>query len=118
MNDITTLRRAKCKSTLIAIRDTMDILSGKWKINIVGTLMVNGKMRFMDLLREVDGIAAKMLSKELQELETNKLITRTVQNTKPITVEYELTQHGKTLNPIIDAIADWGTEHRNELFGK
>lgn len=107
-----------CKITLRAIRDTMDVLSGKWKINIVGTLMMNEKMRFMDLLREVDGIASKMLSKELQELETNELITRTVLNTKPITVEYELTPHGRTLEPIIDAIADWGVEHRQKLFGE
>lgn len=109
--------KAKCKGTLMAIRDTMDVLSGKWKINIVGTLMAHEKLRFMDLLREVEGIAAKMLSKELQELETNKLIIRTVQNTKPITVVYELTEHGKTLHPIINAIADWGIEHRQELFG-
>ena len=42
----------------MAMRDAMDVLSGKWKIPIIGALRLNGKLRFMDLLREVDGIAA------------------------------------------------------------
>lgn len=95
----------------------MGILSGKWKFHILGTLMINEKMRFMDLLREVDGIGSKMLSKELQDMEMNHLITRTVLNTKPITVEYEVTEYGKTLKPIIDEIANWGIQYRKALFG-
>lgn len=107
---------AICKTRIIAIKDTMEILSGKWKFHVIGTLMEGGRMRFMDLLREVDGIAAKMLSKELQDMEMNHLITRTVQNTKPITVEYEITEYGKTLRPIIDEIAKWGIEYRKALY--
>lgn len=108
--------RDGCKARIIAINDTMEILSGKWKFHILGTLMEGGKMRFMDLLREVDGIAAKMLSKELQSLEINHLVSRTVLNTKPITVEYEVTKYGKTLKPIIDEIAIWGAEYRKNLY--
>ncbi len=107
-----------CTKRFLAIRDTMELLSGKWKIQIIGSLMQKGKMRFMDLLREVDGIAAKMLSKELQELEINELITRTVCNTKPITVEYEITNYGKTLEKVIDEMAQWGYLHRKRLFKK
>lgn len=107
-----------CVHRLVAIRDAMDILSGKWKINIVASLSLKGKMRFMDLLGEVDGIAAKMLSKELMNLETNLLIKRTVMSTKPVTVEYELTAHGKTLNKIIKEIGDWGVVHRKKIVGK
>lgn len=106
-----------CKVRIAAIRDTMEILTGKWKFHILGTLMSGGKMRFMDLLREVDGIAAKMLSKELQDMEMNHLVTRTVLNTKPITVEYEITDYGRTLEPIIDEIAKWGIEYRRSVFG-
>jgi len=102
----------------MAIRDTMELLSGKWKIQIIGALMQKGTLRFMDLLREVDGIAAKMLSKELQELEINELVKRTVCNTKPITVEYEITTYGKTLEKIIGEIARWGEQHRRRLFMK
>ncbi len=107
-----------CKTRINAIKDTMDILSGKWKFHILGTLMQGGKMRFMDLLREVDGIAAKMLSKELQDMEMNKLVSRTTLNTKPITVEYEITEYGKTLERIIDEIAIWGIEYRKALHDK
>lgn len=105
-----------CKVRINAIKDTMEILSGKWKFHILGTLLVTDKMRFMDLLREVEGIGSKMLSKELQDMEMNRLITRTIQNTKPITVEYEITEYGRTLAPIIDEIAKWGIEYRKSLF--
>ena len=105
-----------CTARISAIKDAMEILSGKWKFHILGTLIEGGKMRFMDLLREVDGIAAKMLSKELQDMEMNHLITRTVLNTKPVTVEYEITEYGKTLSPIIDEIAKWGAAYRNSLY--
>ena len=101
---------------LRAVRDAMDVLSGKWKIPIMGALRFKGKMRFMDLLREVNGIAAKMLSKELQELEAHQLITRTVLNTKPITVEYEITEHGKTLDKMITEIVNWGLAHRKAVM--
>ncbi|MDM1296249.1 helix-turn-helix transcriptional regulator [Sphingobacterium sp. N143] len=107
-----------CKTRVLAIKDTMEILAGKWKFHIIGTLMLVDKLRFMELLREVDGIGAKMLSKELQDLEMNHLIKRTVLNTKPLTVEYELTACGKTLGPIIDEIAKWGITYRSTLYNK
>jgi DNA-binding HxlR family transcriptional regulator len=109
----------ECSKELMAIKDAMDVLSGKWKIKIIGSLMNHGgSLRFMDLLRLVDGVAAKMLSKELQDLEINLLVKRTVQNTKPITVEYELTPHGKTLEKIIREIGLWGKFHRKKIIGK
>ncbi|ASS49747.1 MAG: HxlR family transcriptional regulator [Candidatus Fluviicola riflensis] len=107
---------AGCSKHLLAIRDTMELLSGKWKIQIIGTLILTDKVRFMDLMRAVDGIGAKMLSKELQELEINQLITRTVCDTKPITVEYEITEYGKTLKNVISEMEAWGTKHRERLF--
>ncbi|KIO75815.1 HxlR family transcriptional regulator [Pedobacter lusitanus] len=109
---------SSCKTRILAIKDTMGILSGKWKFHILGTLILENKLRFMDLLREIDGIGAKMLSKELQDMEVNHLITRTILNTKPITVEYEITEYGKTLSPIIDEIAKWGIAYRDSISGK
>ena len=106
---------AACQVRIAGIKDTMELLSGKWKFHILGTLILGGKMRFMDLLREVDGIAAKMLSKELQDMEMNQLVRRTVLDTKPITVEYEVTEYGRTLEPIIEEIAKWGISYRNAL---
>lgn len=104
-----------CKSRSIAINDAMEVLSGKWKFHILGTLIRGENLRFMDLLREVDGIGSKMLSKELQDMEMNHLISRTVLNTKPVTVEYKITEFGKTLEPIIEEIANWGIAYRKAI---
>lgn len=101
---------------ILGIRDAMDVLSGKWKIQIIGTLLFAGKMRFMDLMREVNGIAAKMLSKELQDLETHQLVKRTVMETKPITVEYEITPYGRSLEKVVIEIINWGYEHRKAMM--
>ena len=106
-----------CRGVLKAIHDTLDILNGKWKIAIISVLSF-GKKRFMELQREVDGIGAKMLSKELQELEINELIKRTVYDTKPVTVEYEITEYGKTLQPVIREMALWGVQHRKKIIAK
>lgn len=103
---------------MLAIKDTMEILSGKWKFHIMGTLLQQDKLRFTDLLREIDGIRAKMLSKELQDMELNLLVKRNVMDTKPITVEYEVTEFGRSLQPIIDEIALWGTAYRAALHQK
>jgi DNA-binding HxlR family transcriptional regulator len=104
------------KQKQLAIRDVLQLLGGKWKLQILGTLRFKGKMRFMDLLRDVDGIAAKMLSKELQDLEMNQLVTRTVVNSKPITVEYEMTEYAQTLDEVLFAMVDWGIKHRERIM--
>lgn len=107
-----------CWERLRAINDTKDILSGKWKVMIIACLASFGKKRYMELHRLLAGIGTKMLSKELQELEINGLITRTVMNTKPITVDYELTSYGRSLKPIIDEMALWGRHHRGKIIGE
>jgi len=104
-----------CTENLRAIHDTLDVLNGKWKISIIGSLRF-GKKRFMELQREVEGVGSKMLSKELRELELNELVKRTVYDTKPVTVEYELTPYGKTLETIIDEMANWGRAHRKRIM--
>lgn len=104
----------ECKSHLRAIQDTLDLISGKWKISIIVSLSF-GKKRFMELQREVEGIGSKMLSKELRDLELNDLVKRSVYDTKPVTVEYEITPYGKTLDNIIKEMVRWGHEHRNHI---
>lgn len=104
-----------CQYQVRAIHDTMDLLSGKWKITIIGCLSF-GKMRFMGLQHAVEGIGSKMLSKELQELEINGLISRTVMNTKPVSVIYEITPYGKSLDPILAEMIKWGQEHRIKVI--
>lgn len=106
---------AECGKFLLSVRDTMDILNGKWKIPIIGSLRF-GKKRFKELQRDLDGITAKMLSKELRDLEINQLVVRTVYDTKPVTVEYEITEYGRTLDKVLFEIADWGAKHRTTMM--
>jgi len=106
------------KKEMMAVHDAMDVLNGKWKIYIISSICHYNKRRFSDILNDVVGISNKMLSKELKELELNKLVKRTVLDTHPVTVQYELTRHGKTLQTIIDNLTAWGKEHRKEIIGE
>lgn len=106
------------KKEIMAVHDAMDVLNGKWKISIISSICYYNKRRFSDILNDVNGISNKMLSKELKDLEINKLINRTVLDTQPITVQYQLTEYGKTLQTIINNLSDWGAEHRKVIIGK
>lgn len=106
------------KKEMMAVQDAMGVLYGKWKINIISSICFYNKRRFSDILNDVEGISNKMLSKELKELEINKIVARTVLDTHPVTVQYELTKHGKTLQTIINNLTEWGMSHRKEIIGK
>ena len=95
----------------------MQLLSCKWKVQIIAFLLRNGKTRYMGLQRGICGISSRVLSKELQELEQNEIISRTVMDPKLTSVEYELTAHGKTLEGVLLCIANWGA-HCKDLFQK
>lgn len=107
-----------CKKLIVGVKDAQDIVGGKWKSIIIASLFYSGKMRFMDLKRHIEDIAPKVLSKELKDLEMNHLVKRTVCNTKPITVEYELTELGESFNEIIEAMAKWGIQYRQSVFSR
>jgi len=114
MNDC----RLEHRKEIMAVHDAMDVLNGKWKISIISSICYYNKRRFSDILNDVQGISNKMLSKELKELEINKLVKRTVLETQPISVQYQLTEYGRTLQTIINNLADWGIKHRKEIIGK
>ena len=103
-----------CSQTRKAIFDALEIISGKWKL-IILTALMNRSFRFKELCREI-GITPRMLSKELQEMEQNQLVTRTVLDTRPVSVEYAITRHGRTFGPVLDALCEWGTKHRNKII--
>ncbi|WP_430401714.1 winged helix-turn-helix transcriptional regulator [Fluviicola sp.] len=111
---ITQDKTTECKKTLMAVHDAMYMLGGKWKISIVAALCFHPK-RYSDILRDVNGISGKMLSRELKEMEVNKLVKRTVLDTQPVTVQYALTAYGQKLKPMIDTLALWGLEHRQMI---
>jgi DNA-binding HxlR family transcriptional regulator len=102
---------------MLALLDALDIFNGKWKIAIMCSLNER-KKRFKELQRDVGEITGKMLSKELKELEINELVKRTVLDTKPVTVEYELTAYGGSLEKVITELVSWGLKHRKRIFRK
>jgi DNA-binding HxlR family transcriptional regulator len=106
------LNEEDCKKARLAIHDTLDVVGGKWKLVLL-TILMNGKRRFRELSREA-GITPRILSKELQEMEMDGLVSRTVCNTKPVTVEYALTPYSETLSEVLDAMHRWGEEHRRK----
>lgn len=106
-----------CENVHSAIQDTLYVVNGKWKLVILSILVNNGMRRFGELSRE-SGISPRILSKELHELEMNQLVSRTVRNTKPVTVEYASTAYAGTLKELIDAMIRWGENHRKKITGK
>lgn len=107
----------ECAEYIRPVRDVLDIINGKWKLPILIALSF-GHKRFKELERDVEGITPKMLSKELRDLELNQLVTRTVYDTIPVTVEYTLTEYGKSLDEVIVALRTWGKKHRSKLFNQ
>ena len=88
---------------------TMHFIGGKWKAVVLWYLR-NGKKRFGELKQLVPDITDKMLSLQLKSLEEDGIIKRTVYPEVPPRVEYEFTEQGMTLIPVIEAIAKWGRE--------
>lgn len=101
-------------SDVVALHDTLTILSGKWKIYIIRALLF-GKSRFNELHKRIPKITPRMLSKELKELELNGVVKRTVYNTVPATVEYELTSSGTQLKELITEMVRWGHLNRERI---
>ncbi len=96
---------------VLAINDTLNVISGKWKLPIIASL-INGKKRFKDLQATINKITPRMLSKELKELELNGIVKRQVYTSTPVLIEYELSASGKKLTDVIDPMVKWGMEHR------
>jgi len=106
-----------CQQRLMITRDALEVIQGKWRIPIVLSLTFGNK-RFGEIQREIVDISPKMLSQELKALETNKIITRTLYDSMPITVEYSLTPLGLTMKTLLDEILNWGIHFRKEIVGK
>lgn len=107
----------ECAKAIMPVRDALDILSGKWKLPIIISLMFGNK-RFSQMSKQIPGITDKMLSKELRELEINELIKRTVYDSVPVVVEYSMTPYGRTLEKLIEELQVWGSKHRKRIMDK
>ena len=90
------------------------MVNGKWKLLILSILVNSGIKRLGELSRE-SGISPRILSKELQELELNRLVSRKVRDTKPVTVAYSATDYAGKLKEVSDAMIRWGENHRQKI---
>ena len=94
---------------------TSRIMGGKWKARIIWALIRAEKMRFSDLRRACPPISDRILTKELEELEDCGLISRREVAVVPLHTEYALTALGRTLEPLMAAMAGWGMLHRASI---
>jgi DNA-binding HxlR family transcriptional regulator len=107
-----------CTESRMAMRDAVDLLSGKWKFSILMELATSSPLRFKDLQQVISGISAKVLTSELKTLEQNLLITRRVNDTKPVTVSYSLSSYAYEVQPVLVALIEFGIKHGKKVRGK
>jgi DNA-binding HxlR family transcriptional regulator len=96
------------------VTTTVSLIGKKWHPVIIHRLLEHGPSGFNELKEDVDGISSKVLSDSLEDLGENNLIEREIISEKPFRVEYSLTPHGRSLEPVIYAMRDWGLEHLTE----
>lgn len=91
---------------------TLSLINGKYKMSILYVLADAGVVRFNEMKRYVCGISYKTLSATLKELESDQLVHREEYPQIPPKVEYSLTERGRSLIPILNAMCAWGEGHR------
>ena len=96
------------------VATTVQLIGNKWKLLIIRNLLMR-PWRFNELQKNLEGISQKVLTDSLRSMEADGIITRTVYPEVPPRVEYALSELGKTLQPILDSMAKWGTEYKSNL---
>lgn len=91
--------------------ETLAIIDGKWNIKILTHLMYEDVLRFGELRKIIPDVTQRMLTHKLRELENRGVIERTVYPVVPPKVEYRLTDLGRSLKPVLDALSAWSLEH-------
>ena len=102
--------KQQCPTRLVLTR-----IADKWTMLVITVLAEDEKLRFSELRRQIEGISQKMLTQTLRGLERDGLVTRTVYPTVPVTVEYRLTDLGRSLGETVGAIRSWAYAKMNEI---
>lgn len=106
----------EAKKYNISVEATLEVIGGKWKCVILCHL-THGKKRTSELKRLMPNITQKMLTQQLRELEEDGVINRIIYQQIPPKVEYELSAYGKSLEPILTALCNWGENHITKIYG-
>jgi len=101
---------AECPS-----RQLLDRLSDKW-VTLTLVALVDGPRRYSQLARTIAGVSQKMLTQTLRTLERDGLVTRTVTPSVPVTVTYELTDLGRSLQSVVELLKDWAEGHMGQVL--
>ena len=96
------------------VETTLTLIGDKWKFLILRDLM-NGTMRFGELKKSIGSVSQKVLTAQLRDMEKSGLVNRTVYAEVPPKVEYSLTETGKSLEPILNAMKNWGEDYKSSL---
>jgi len=100
-----------------SVERTMSLIDGKWKIIVLYKLL-RGTLRFNELRRLIPSITQRMLTHQLRELEADGLVVRTVYAQVPPRVEYTLSVRGRSLEPVLMAMKEWGDANLSSLEAK
>lgn len=102
----------QCNNFTCPVEATISLIGGKYKAVILWHLM-NRTLRYSELHKRMPNATDKMLTQQLRELEKDGLISRTVYPVVPPKTEYNLTDFGKSLVPILDEMCSWGKKYLN-----
>ncbi|GIN95296.1 hypothetical protein J6TS1_11660 [Siminovitchia terrae] len=106
------------KTELCKVDEALSILVGKWKPIILLHLFNEDTLRFSELKRLMPNITQKMLTKQLRELEEEDIIERVVYPQVPPKVEYSISEYGKSLQPVLNVMHEWGSAHTQHMQEK
>ncbi len=97
------------------VETTLSLIGNKWQVLILRDLVLNDTMRFKELQRSIGKVSQKVLTSNLRTMEARGLVRREVYAEVPPRVEYSLTELGKTLEPVLDALWTWGEGYKERL---
>lgn len=108
-------RRAGQERSGCSVESALAVIGGRWKGVVLYWLSTKTKLRFGELRKLLPNCTQRMLTLQLRELEEDGLVKRTVYAEVPPRVEYELTAFGRSLEPILLGLREWGDKYRNRL---
>lgn len=95
------------------VETTLSLIGDKWKVLILRDL-ITGTKRFGELKKSIGTVSQKVLTTQLRDMEGNGLVHREVYAEVPPRVEYSLTELGQSLQPVLDAIRNWGEDYKSK----
>ena len=110
-------KQVDCLEQMLPIRDALDVISGKWKMLILTSLM-HGNRRFTEIQTSIPKINSKVLAKELKDMEEHQLIKRLVHDDYPVLIEYVATEYSRSLKTVLLELHAWGMNHRKQILGR